>query len=234
MSQPKTIFLVDDDAQVRGAFNRALTREGFRVVECAGGPEALRQLEHETPAVVILDVDMPGMDGWKTLAEIRKRTGGPLVLMVTHVNDVPARVQGLEAGADDYLGKPCEAAELLARVRALLRRAPPAASAPATLRFGDLVVDLERKTALRGRTPVRLTRTEFALLDLFRRHAGKPVSREAMLEHLWGARSETSHTIDTHLWRLRKKLGGGGRDSPWIENIPGIGYVLTSETDPAA
>ena len=228
-ASPK-VLLVDDDAHVRAAFARALNRAGYRVVEAGDGVEALELLSREKPALVILDVEMPRLNGWKTLAEIRRRGNVPPVLMITHVNDVDARVQGLEAGADDYIGKPCEPSELLARVRALLRRVHPPTSSARTMHFGNLAVDLDRKTASRQGTPVHFTRTEYTLLDLFFEHAGKPVSRELMLERLWGARAGNSHTIDTHLWRLRKKLGDAEDKRGWIQNLPGIGFVLAPQS----
>jgi two-component system response regulator MprA len=227
MNVPAKIMLVDDDPQIRIVFNRALTRAGFRVVECSDGSEAVERVPREAPALIILDVDMPRLNGWKTLAELRRQVNTPPVLMLAHMSDLASRVRGLDAGADDYLGKPCDVAELVARVRALLRRTQPRTASGRLLQFGDLVVDLEQKTASRGGTPVRFTRTEYALLDLFRDHAGKPVSRDLMLERLWGSHSGNSHTVDTHLWRLRRKLGDTGENPRWLQNFPGIGYRLT-------
>lgn len=223
-----TILVVDDDPVIRSLFVQALTGAGFDTVESEDGMDALERANAQTPALIVLDVEMPRMNGWKTLAELRRRGCTQPILMITHVNDVDSRVHGLETGADDYIGKPCLPTELIARVRALLRRSPLASSR--RLRFGDIVVDLDGKKAERAGQPLRITRTEFALLELLFRNAGKPVSREAMLEHLWGARSGTSHTIDTHLWRLRKKLGDAGDTPRWIQNVAGFGYVLSPET----
>lgn len=225
-----TILVVDDDAVVRSLFVQTLNAAGFDTTEAEDGIAALEQATAQSPAVIVLDVDMPRMNGWKTLAELRRRGCDRPVLMITHVNDAESRVQGLETGADDYIGKPCLPAELIARVNALLRRAPPAPARQ--LRFGDVRVDLDAKKAERAGEPLRITRTEYELLELLFRHAGKPVSREAMLEHLWGARTGMTHTVDTHLWRLRKKLGDTGESPRWIQNIAGIGYVLSSEAEP--
>lgn len=230
MSVGHKILLVDDEARVRAGFRRALTGAGYHILECENGVEALTRIERERPALVILDVNMPQLNGWQTLTELRRRGSKQLVLMMTEFNDLDSRVHGLDRGADDYMGKPFEASELRARVRALLRRAPAALASPDPLRFGELVVDLESKSAHRGTEPVRFTRTEYALLELFRRHAGRPVSREVMLEAMWGTRSGNSNTIATHLWRLRKKLGEDGDQGRWIKNLPGIGYVMTDDT----
>lgn len=222
-----TILVVDDDPAIRSLFAKALTTAGFDTRESEDGVSALEQATSHPPSLIVLDVEMPRMNGWKTLAELRRRGCAQPILMITHVDDVDSRVHGLETGADDYIGKPCLPAELIARVKALLRRSPLASSR--RLRFGDVVVDLDGKKAERAGQPLRVTRTEYALLELLFRNAGKPVSREAMLEHLWGARSDTSHTIDTHLWRLRKKLGDAGDTPRWIQNVAGFGYVLHCE-----
>ena len=221
------IWIVDDDPSIRLVFSRALTDAGHRVTECEDGLQAVERLRTETPGLVILDVEMPRLDGWGTLEELRRRGFTQPVLMLTHVNDVNSRVRGLEAGADDYLGKPCSVAELLARVRALLRRAGSRTKAGAKLRFGDVRIDLEEKTATRAGAPLRLTRTDFALLALLHENRGKPMAREVILSRLWGGQAVNSHALETHLWRLRKKLGDDGEGSPWIQNVSGIGYCMT-------
>lgn len=179
--------------------------------------------------LIILDVEMPELDGRKTLAELRRRGCTRPVLIVTHVDDEASRVDGLDLGADDYIGKPCSAAELVARVRAVLRRYQPKGSTLPTLRFGDVVVDLQNKMAVSGGTLIRLTRTEFALLALLREHIGTPVSRERIVARVWGGKTGNSHTLDTHLWRLRKKLGDTTDEPRWIQNHSGIGYMMASE-----
>jgi DNA-binding response OmpR family regulator len=226
MKATDTILLVDDDKEVRALFRRTLTGAGYAVSECSDGMEALDRVKEKTPALIILDVDMPRLDGWKTLAQLRKDGYAQPVLMVTHVNDVDSRVHGLDTGADDYLGKPCEPSELLARVRALLRRPAPTPNSSTPLRLGDVVINLEAKTATRDGKPIQLTRTEYALIEVLLHHAGKPVSRELLLERLWGGSSGRSHTVDTHLWRLRKKIGDTRDEPRWIQNLSGIGYML--------
>jgi DNA-binding response OmpR family regulator len=226
------ILLVDDNAQIRNLFNRTLSARGYRVVECVDGREAIDIVESEKPALIILDVDMPRLDGWKTLAELRRRGCTQLVLMITHVNDLESRVKGLEGGADDYLSKPCEASELLARVGALLRRNSARPTVANKLHFGSLIVDLERKCAFDEDQPVHFTRTEYTLLQILVQQSGKPVPRDVLQARLWGGDAGRSHTIDSHLWRLRKKLGKPARNPPWIQSLKGIGYVL--HQDPIA
>jgi DNA-binding response OmpR family regulator len=230
---PAKIFIVDDEPAVRLVLNRFLTAAGFQIAECLDGVEAIERVSREKPALMLLDVEMPRLDGWKTLKELRQRGCRIPVLMLTNVDNIPARVKGLEAGADDYLGKPCDLIELLARIKALVRRSQMSLHTPRILKFGDLVVDLERKAARRGRETVRFTRTEYALLELLAEHHGRPVSRPLMLDVVWGrAEAPNSHTVDTCLWRLRKKIGDGGSKARSIRNLPGIGHVLECEFAP--
>ncbi|MBI2517224.1 MAG: response regulator transcription factor [Opitutae bacterium] len=234
--RPSTkILVVDDEPAVRLVLTRFLGAAGFAVVECKDGVEAIEQVPREKPALIVLDVEMPRMDGWKTLKELRQRGCRAPVLMLTNVDNIPARVRGLEAGADDYLSKPCDLIELLARIKALVRRSQMSLHAPRRLRFGDLVVELDRKVATRGKEVVSLTRTEYAVLDLLAEHHGKPVSREMMLGVVWrSAESPNFHTVETCLWRLRKKLGERAGESRWLRNLPGIGHVLECEIEPPA
>lgn len=229
MPTTEKILLVDDDPAVRRAFRQALTSMGYAVGECEDGMVLLERIQAEEPSLIVLDVEMPRMDGWKTLAELRRRGWKQPVLMVTHVDDVDSCVRGLDSGADDYVSKPCSAPELLARVRALLRRAASVRTVPTTLRFGDVLVDLERKTATCGTEEFRLTRSEFALLACLLEKIGTPVSREVIFERVWGGKVGKSHTLDTHLWRLRKKLGDTSDNPHWICNHAGVGYSLAVE-----
>ena len=229
MTPAPEIWIVDDEPDARAIFGRALSDGGYRIATFRDGAEVLDRFRTEAPALLLLDVGMPGLSGWDTLKEWRRRGGTQPVLMITASNDVDSRVRGLENGADDYLGKPCSPAEVLARVRALLRRVPrarPAETKP--LRLGAVTVDLEKKTALKAGGPLRLTRTDYALLTLLAETPGKPVSRELILQRVWDGHSGGSHALDTHLWRLRKKLGDTGEGPPLIQNLPGIGYVLTA------
>ena len=228
MPEATRLWVIDDNPEIRASFSYALIREGHEVTEFQNGSDAIAQLEAQPPALIILDVDMPVLDGWQTLQEIRRLGCLQPVLMITGTNDVGSRVKGLELGADDYIGKPCQASELIARVRALLRRtSPPFLPTVKLLVRGDVKIDLDRKTATRGDQRLALTRTDFALLKLLSENKGAPVSRETILRDVWKARSGNSHALDTHLWRLRKKLGDTNDASQWIQNIPGIGFMMT-------
>jgi len=228
MPEATHLWIIDDNPDVRASFSYALIKEGYRVDEFQNGNDALNQLSVQPPSLIILDVDMPVLDGWQTLQELRRRGYLQPVLMITGTNDVGSRVKGLELGADDYIGKPCEPTELIARVRALLRRTnSPFVPTVKLLVRGDVKIDLERKTATKGDERLALTRTDFALLKLLSENKGAPVSRETILRDVWKARSGNSHALDTHLWRLRKKLGDTNDASQWIQNIPGIGFMMS-------
>jgi len=228
------IMVIDDESAVRRVVCRFLSGAGLATIECADGLEAVKRWMAEKPDLIVLDVEMPRLDGWKTLQELRRQGYRCPVVMLTNLNEVPDRVRGLEAGADDYLGKPCDLIELLARVRAQLRRAQTPLHASRRLQFGPLLVDLTAKTARRGETAVRFTRTEFALLALLAEHRGQPVSRDLILQTVWPASAgANSHTLDTCLWRLRGKLADGSGHDHWIRNLSGIGYVLDCDADGA-
>jgi two-component system, OmpR family, response regulator MprA len=229
MSIAHQIWIIDDDPDVRKAFSYALIHGGYGISEYRDGAEALAQLEADPPALIILDIDMPKLNGWQTLVALRERGYAKPIIMITGTNDVNSRVKGLELGADDYVGKPCVVSELLARVKALLRRsAPPFPPSAVLLQQGDLSIDVENKIATKAGVPLRLTRTDYALLKLLSKNVGKPVSREIILREVWEAQSGNSHALDTHLWRLRGKLGDTSPTRQWIQNIPGIGFMMTA------
>lgn len=229
------ILVVDDDEALRNVFAALLRHAGYRVLEAVDGVEALELWQREAPALVLLDVDMPRLNGWQTLEKIRLRGGRQPVLMLTGLTSVDHRVKGLGAGADDYVGKPCDARELLARVQALLRRTEMAAVSAPVLRLGDNVIDLTARTATAAGQPLALTRTEFALLELLARHAGRPVSRETILDAVWGYTNRpNTRTVETHFWRLRGKLGDRSDEPRWILTVPGAGYRLECDQATAA
>lgn len=229
LANPK-ILIVDDDEFLRVTCVAALEAVGYRVLEAVDGRAGLELIAHEKPDLVLLDVDMPRLDGWETLRELRESGNRTPVLMLTVFDLVDHRVRGLAAGADDYLGKPCDARELLARVHALLRRSRPFAAAPRRLRFGEAIVDLDRQQVTSTGPIPALTRTEFALLELLARHMGHPVSREQMLDAVWGyTHRPATRTVETHIWRLRGKLGDQGGEGRWIRTVPGAGYALHAE-----
>jgi two-component system response regulator MprA len=229
------LLIADDNRILRSAYAVLLRRAGYRVLEAADGLEAVELWAREDPALIILDVNMPGMDGWQALERLKLRGCRRPTLMMTALDEVEHRVKGLAAGADDYVGKPCDIRELNARVLALLRRFEPAASGLAVLHFGDITVDLRERVAFSTEGPVALTRTEFALLELLARHHGRPVTRETILDAVWGYTNRpNTRTVETHVWRLRGKLHDGGEGARWIRTIPGAGYQLACEPQPVA
>lgn len=222
-----TILVVDDNDLARLAFVAILQRAGYRVLEAADGVEGLERAAAESPALWVLDLDMPRLDGMETLRRLRAGGDRVPVLMLTGLDDVERRVRGLADGADDFLGKPCDDRELLARVGALLRRSRPPAPPVRWLVFGEVKVDLTGQVAERAGAPLALTKKEYAILGVLARRPGRPVAREALLREAWGyAETARTRTLDTHVWRLRRKLGDTGDEPHWIRSASGIGYVL--------
>ena len=225
------IALVEDHERLAELVRTALAAAGIET-DCFYRLEPAWHAVQQMPyGMLVVDRGLPDGDGLRLVQRLRAAGLATPCLMLTARDAVHDRVEGLESGADDYLAKPFPMEELVARVRALLRRAalPPRPPNAKPLRFGPLTVDLERKTANRDGVPLRLTRTEYALLTVLRENAGRPVSREMLLDHVWGGPAKNSHALDTHLWRLRRKLGDTGEEAQWIRNLPGIGYVLSAE-----
>jgi two-component system response regulator MprA len=229
------LLLAEDDEGLRSVCAELLRASGYRVLEAADGLEALELWQREDPELIVLDLVMPRLNGWQALEKLRLRGCRRPVMMLTGLSEVEDRVKGLAAGADDYLCKPCDFRELLARVQALLRRSQPEASGLTVLHFGDITVDLAERYAVSTFGPVALTRTEYALLELLARHYGRPVARETILDAVWGYTNRpNTRTVETHIWRLRGKLGDQGEDSRWIQTVPGAGYRLECDPEPVA
>jgi two-component system response regulator MprA len=223
------ILVVDDERAVRESLRRALELEGYTVDLAEDGEEALERLhgsEEDEADAVILDVLMPGIDGLEVCRRLRSDGNAVPVLMLTARAEVDSRVAGLDAGADDYLPKPFALAELLARLRALLRRAGNGDEAGDVLRFSDLELDLGTREVRRGRMPIELTRTEFALLELFLRNPRQVLTRSIIFERVWGYDfGPTSNSLDVYIGYLRRKTEEG--DAPrLIHTIRGVGYAL--------
>lgn len=231
MSLLPRVLVVDDDAAIRASVVRCLQGEGYRVLEAADGAQGVEVTLKEKPALIVIDVMMPRLGGVEAVEEMRRLGVAAPVLMLTTRNETPERVKGLKAGADDYLGKPFDKEELLARVHALLRKHERQAPAGRVLRFDELVVDLDQKAARKNGEDVTLTRTEYALLELFAAHLGAAVTRDQMLDAVWGyTYFPSTRTVDTHIWRLRKKLGDNAENPRWLKRVQGQGYVLTCAT----
>jgi two-component system, OmpR family, response regulator MprA len=220
------ILVVDDERAVRESLRRALELEGYEIELAEDGRAALSRLEGEDgqPDAVILDVLMPGMDGLEVCRRLR-RTGVRIpVLMLTARDEVENRVAGLDAGADDYVTKPFALEELLARVRALLRRATDGAGE--ILQFGDLHLDPGTREVRRGERPIDLTRTEFALLELFIVNPRQVLTRSIIFERVWGYDfGFASNSLDVYIGYLRRKTEAGG-EPRLIQTVRGVGYAL--------
>jgi two-component system, OmpR family, response regulator MprA len=219
------ILVVDDEPAVREAVERALRLDGHDVVLAADGGEALVTLDQRPPDAVVLDVLMPRVDGLELCRRMRLRGDRTPILMLTARDAVSDRVAGLDAGADDYLVKPFALDELLARVRALLRRAMPS-SERAPLRYADVELDPVAHEARRGGRPIELTRTEFLLLELFMRHPRQVLTRTVIFENVWGYDfGPTSNSLEVYMGYLRRKTEAGG-EPRLLQTIRGVGYVL--------
>jgi two-component system response regulator MprA len=214
----EAILVVDDDPPIRRMLDRTLAAEGYDVESAADGGEALTAVERSTPDLVVLDVAMPGLDGLAVCRRIRARGLAIPVLLLTARDAVPDRVAGLEAGADDYLVKPFATEELIARVRALLRRG----KAPEdVLAFADLTLETGTRTARRAGRTLPLSSRECDLLELLLRHARRVVPREQAIAEVWQG-SAQPNVVDRYVSNLRTKLG----DPPLIETVRGVGFVL--------
>jgi two-component system response regulator MprA len=221
---PARIVVVDDDEALRSAVRRALRLDGYDVALASDGAQALAQLAGLRADLVVLDVLMPGLDGVTVCRRLRESGDRTPILMLTARDAVSDRVAGLDAGADDYLTKPFALEELLARVRALLRRSYP--ERDGRLRVGDLELDPRTRQVTRGDRAVALTRTEFALLELLMRNAGVVLTRDAIRERVWGFDdSFGSNTMDVYVGYLRRKSEAGG-EARMIHTVRGVGFVL--------
>jgi two-component system, OmpR family, response regulator MprA len=214
------ILVVDDDAPIRRMLVRTLAAEGFEARTAPDGGAALAAIEESAPDVLVLDVAMPGLDGLDVARRVRSKGLAFPILLLTARDAVAERVAGLDAGADDYLVKPFAPEELLARIRALLRRGREPTD---VLAFGDLVLDVSSRSARRGTRELTLSGRETALLELLLRNSRQVVSRELALERVWGSVGAASpNVVDRYVYYLRRKLG----EPPLIEAVRGTGFIL--------
>ncbi|MBO1337515.1 response regulator transcription factor [Streptomyces sp. VRA16 Mangrove soil] len=228
------ILIVDDEPAVREALQRSLAFEGYDTEVAVDGADALEKAAEYRPDLVVLDIQMPRMDGLTAARRLRATGSTTPVLMLTARDTVGDRVTGLDAGADDYLVKPFELDELFARVRALLRRSSYAAAQGGAvddsdvLSFADLRMDLATREVTRGERTVELTRTEFTLLEMFLAHPRQVLTREQILKAVWGFDFEpSSNSLDVYVMYLRRKTEAGG-EPRLVHTVRGVGYVLRS------
>ncbi len=218
------VLLVDDEPQFRRALERALKLEGYEVAVAGDGEEALAALAERSPDAIVLDVLMPKLDGIETCRRIRAGGDSTPVLMLTARDAVSDRVDGLDAGADDYLVKPFALEELLARLRAMLRRGEPSNGGP--LGYSNLTLDPATREVRRGEREVELTKTEFSLLELLLRHPRQVMTRSQIFESVWGYDfGPSSNSLEVYVGYLRRKTEAEG-EPRLIHTVRGIGYSL--------
>ena len=227
MSKQK-ILIVDDDNNIAELISLYLTKECYDTKIVNDGEEALHAFEHYNPNLILLDLMLPGIDGYQVCREIRTKSNVPII-MLSAKGEIFDKVLGLELGADDYMIKPFDSKELVARVKAVLRRAAAAAPAPApkTLQFGGIVIDDVARTVKADGVPVELTFKEYALLHLFLEHPEEVLARERIMKEVWDTDDLLeSRTIDMHVRTLRQKLGAAGEA---IRTVRKVGYKLSTE-----
>ena len=218
------LLVVEDDPDIAMALRLLLTRAGHQVAHAKDGRTGLRDAYTERPELVILDIGLPGMDGWQVLERLRDVSDVPVLLLTAHGQESD-KVRGLRGGADDYLTKPFTNAELVARVEALLRRSGATHTEPSPFAFGPWQVDPASRSAARDGETVPLSAREVGLLALLARERGRIVSRRRLLTEVWGLRHADgveTRTVDVHIAKLRKKIGAGEREP--IETVRGEGY----------
>lgn len=244
-STEQPILVVDDDRKIVALVRAYLEREGFRVITAHEGREAVERAQAEQPQLIVLDLMLPELDGFEVLRRIRAEADVP-VLMLSARSSLPERIIGLEKGADDYLPKPFSPAELVVRVKAILRRAHPHATgagaeagADGLLHQHDLVIDTARYEVRRGDEPITLTPVEFKLLVTLVSADGRALSRDQLLDAVYGSDEDEvlDRTIDVHIGRLRDKLGDDAEQPRYVMTVRGVGYRAAprlAEADSAA
>ncbi|RKL69230.1 DNA-binding response regulator [Salipaludibacillus neizhouensis] len=218
------VLVVDDEWNMRNLLRVYLTKGNFDVIEAKDGHEALSTIQHQNIDLIILDIMMPGMDGWEVCAHIRQTSRTP-ILMLTARTETKDKVQGLTMGADDYLVKPFEPEEMMARVKALLRRSEGTSSNSTILTIQDMKIDPEKRKAYIHDQPFELTPKEFDLLCVLINHPGRVFSREVLLDQIWGNDYFGDlRTVDTHVKNVREKVRKAGLTYSPIQTVWGVGY----------
>jgi DNA-binding response OmpR family regulator len=220
------VLVVDDEPKIVRLVRAYLEQAGYAVVEAGDGQTALIQARREKPDLVVLDLNLPGIDGLEVARTLRREGNVPIIMATARVEDTD-RIVGLELGADDYVSKPFNPRELVARVRAVLRRTAGGSAAPEILRAGPIVLDASAHQATLNDVPLDLTRTEFDLLAVLAQNAGRVFTRLELLDRVQGEAYEGyERTIDAHIKNLRAKLGDDPRHPHYIETVYGVGYRL--------
>jgi two-component system KDP operon response regulator KdpE len=222
MSQGR-ILVVDDDPQMQRMLRSQLGARGYEVRVIDNGPDALVAVAEDEPDLLLLDISLGGMDGLEVCRQLREWSAVPVILLT--VEDEPqTKVTALDLGADDYLTKPFHMAELLARIRAVLRRTAAAEKSTGVITAGELTIDLGTREVSRGEAEIRLTRTEFELLRELATHAGKVLTYTHLLQAVWGPGSDDTHVVHVHISNLRRKIETGVPGERCLHAAPGVGY----------
>lgn len=226
------ILIVDDEEHILELLKFNLENAGFKVITASNGIEALEYLKNSLPKLILLDLMLPGMDGYDVCKEIRreKNLSNIPIIMITARSEELDKILGLELGADDYITKPFSIRELIARVKAVLRRTTNSPSNDKVFSYGKLMVDFEKHEVTKNGDRVDLTLKEFELLELLIKNKGKVLTRDSLLDKIWGYEyiGET-RTVDVHIRHLRQKIEDDDKNPRYIETIRGIGYRFTSE-----
>lgn len=226
------ILVVDDEPKIVRLARDYLEQGGFRVLPADDGPAALAAARHEKPDLIVLDLNLPGLDGLDVCRALRRESNVPIIMLTARAEEMD-RLIGLELGADDYIVKPFSPRELVARVRAVLRRTQGEVQTPGLIRAGDLAIDLQgHRVTLRGEA-VHLTRIEFNLLTTLAQHPGQTLSRAQLIQRLHGAAEGSfDRSIDAHIKNLRRKLEDDSADPRYVLTVYGVGYQFTDEVEP--
>jgi two-component system alkaline phosphatase synthesis response regulator PhoP len=223
------ILVVDDEPKIVKQARDYLERSGFCVISAADGKMAMAQARQERPDLIVLDLNLPGMDGLDVCRALRRESDVPIIMLTARVDETD-RLIGLELGADDYITKPFSPRELVARVRAVLRRVQGGVHQPGLVRAGDLEIDLQGHRVSRGGEPIDLTRTEFELLATLAQHPGQAFTRAQLLDRLHGvAYDGYDRSIDAHIKNLRRKLEPDASDPYYVLTVYGVGYKFADE-----
>jgi two-component system alkaline phosphatase synthesis response regulator PhoP len=228
----ETILVVDDEPKIVKLARDYLERSNFRVLTAVDGPSALAMARHERPDLIVLDLNLPGIDGLDLCRLLRRESAVPIIMLTARVEETD-RLIGLELGADDYITKPFSPRELVARVRAVLRRVQGGVHQPGLIRLGDLEIDLPGHRVTRASEPIRLSRIEFNLLAILAQHPGQTFTREQLLDRLHGvAYDGFARSIDAHIKNLRRKLEVDPGAPRYVLTIYGVGYQFSDEAHP--
>jgi two-component system alkaline phosphatase synthesis response regulator PhoP len=225
----EVILVVDDEFKIVKQARDYLEKSGFRVITVGDGPTALAAARHERPDLIVLDLNLPGMDGLDVCRALRRESDVPIIMLTARVEETD-RLIGLELGADDYITKPFSPRELVARVRAVMRRVRGGVRKPGLLHAGDLEIDLRGHAVTRAGEPIRLTRTEFNLLATLAQHPGQSFTRAQLLDRLHGvAYDGFDRSVDAHVKNLRRKLEPDPLQPRYVLTVYGIGYKFADE-----